>query len=129
MVVIESRQDEAKTGSAILLPALPSRGSSSLSPELAQANEVQAAVFNRGGVAKRDGFLRKARQVFEEDGTAETVTETLRQTVTVNGAGALGPPNATVTETVTVSVNVGGGAEVPPEGAGEGGVNDEAFEG
>lgn len=90
---------------------------------------MQAAVFNRGGVSKRDGFLKEVRQVFEDDGLKETVTETLRQTVTVNGAGALGPPNATMTETVTVSVNVGGGQEVPAGGLEEGMLKDEAFEG
>ena len=91
---------------------------------------MQASVFNRGRLAeRRDGFLKEVRQV--DNGSAvETVTETLRQTITVNGAGAVAPPNATVTETVTVSVNVGSDPATPPaEGPGNETVGDEAFEG
>lgn len=91
-----------------------------------RTDNTQAAVFNR---VKRDGFLKEARQVFEEGAVAGTVTETVRQTITVNGAGAIGPPNATITQTVTVSVNVGAGPEAPAEGPAEGTVGDEAFEG
>lgn len=94
------------------------------------ADIIQAAVFDRDGAARRDGFIREVRQVLEGDPVAETVTETVRQTITVNGAGASGPSNATITETVTVSVSAGACPVVPGEGElQEGVVSDEAFEG
>lgn len=90
----------------------------------------QAAVFNRGGVSKRNGFVKEVRQVFEGNDVPETVTETVRQTITVNGADAFGPSNGTVTETVTVSVGASACPVVPDDGTGEDGlVEDEAFEG
>lgn len=93
-----------------------------------RTDEVQAAVFNRDGVSKRDGFIKEVRQVFEGDGVADTVTETLRQTITVNGAGAFGPSNVTITETVTVAASASACPALPNQGE-EGIVEDEAFEG
>lgn len=65
--------------------------------------------------------------MFGGEGRArETVTETIRQTITVNGAGSQGAFNATATETVTVPVNVASSAVEDDEG---GQRNADEFEG
>lgn len=55
------------------------------------------------------------------------MTETIRQTITVNGADALNSLNATTTETVTISVHLTNGVIEEDDEGGE--VNAESFEG
>ncbi|KAL6863135.1 hypothetical protein ACO1O0_003379 [Amphichorda felina] len=89
---------------------------------------AKAAVVDQGHRSRRDGLLNEVKQLFRGGNQGrETVTETIRQTITVNGADALNSLNATTTETVTISVHLTNGVIEEDDEGGE--VNAESFEG
>lgn len=115
-------------------------------PNACSANNDKAGLVSRDGgsqMVKRDGLFGSLFGNGDNDGGkgggggnqdnannqggqgVETVTETIQQTITINGAGAIGGINATATMTVTVTESVGSVADASQSD----GVNADKFEG